>query len=86
MGEYLRAQFTQRVSADTLLEIRGRGLMIGLVLKEDCPQLMAKGLSFGILLNVTAGNVIRLLPPLNITEAEADDIVDRVCQLIETLE
>lgn len=86
MGEYLRAQFTQRVSTDTLLEIRGRGLMIGLVLKEDCPQLMAKGLSFGILLNVTAGNVIRLLPPLNITEAEADDIVDRVCQLIETLE
>ncbi|MBE0484207.1 MAG: aspartate aminotransferase family protein [Bacterioplanes sp.] len=86
MGDYLRAQFKQRIGADTLLEIRGRGLMIGLVLKEDCPQLMAKGLSFGILLNVTAGNVIRLLPPLNITEAEADDIVDRVCQLIETLE
>lgn len=86
MGDYLRTQFKQRVSADTLLEIRGRGLMIGLVLKEDCPQLMAQALSFGILLNVTAGNVIRLLPPLNITEAEADEIVNLVCQLIETLE
>lgn len=86
MGDYLRAQFHQRLNSDTLLEIRGRGLMIGLVLKEDCPQLMAKGLSFGILLNVTAGNVIRLLPPLNITEAEADEIVNLVCQLIETLE
>jgi len=66
-------------------EIRGNGLMMGIVMTKDCPQLMAKAVEKSLLLNVTAGNVIRLLPPLNITQAQADDIVEIVCELVAEL-
>jgi len=87
MGDYLRAAFTKQLQDHPLFEeIRGRGLMIGLVMKKDCPELMAKGLEKGILLNVTSGNVIRLLPTLTLNENEADQIVERVMALIHELE
>lgn len=87
MGSYLRAAFTKQLQDHPLFEeIRGRGLMIGLVMKKDCPELMAKGLEKGILLNVTSGNVIRLLPTLTLNENEADQIVERVMALIHELE
>lgn len=87
MGDYLRKGFRERL-ADTprLLEIRGHGLMIGLVLNQDCPSLMAAALEQGLLLNVTSGNVIRLLPPLNLSQSEADQILDKVTALILALE
>ena len=46
---------------------------------------MAKGTKKGLLLNVTSGNVIRLLPPLTLTEEEADLIVEGVMELIHEL-
>lgn len=83
MGDYMRQEFTQRLSgSDILLDIRGMGLMLGLVLKKDCAQLMTDALEQGILISVTSGNVVRLLPPLNITQAEAEQIVDKVVALI----
>lgn len=86
MGHYLRKGFTERLSnGGQLVEIRGRGLMLGLVLKQDCPQLMAQALEQGLLINVTAGNVIRLLPPLNMNTAQADQIIDLVSGLVESL-
>lgn len=86
MSAYLIDGFTTRLSGnDKLIEIRGRGLMLGLVMNQDCPHLMAAALEQGLLLNVTAGNVIRLLPPLNLTHEQADQILDGVCSLIETL-
>jgi len=86
MGQYLRDAFTARLEGNPLFsEIRGRGLMVGLVMTKDCPELMAKGLEKGILLNVTSGNVIRLLPTLPLTEDEADQITDRVMELIQEL-
>ncbi len=86
MGDYLRAALRERLGQHPLFsEIRGRGLMIGVVLKQECPQLMAAALEKGILLNVTSGNVIRLLPPLNISEGEADKIVSLVGELVEAL-
>ncbi|MDK2779558.1 MAG: aspartate aminotransferase family protein [Pseudomonadota bacterium] len=86
MGDYLRNGFRERLSgSDSLQEIRGHGLMLGLVLKQDCPTLMADALQAGLLLNVTSGNVVRLLPPLNISQAEADQIIDTVSSLIEAL-
>lgn len=86
MGEYMRQQFRERLAAsDILLDIRGLGLMLGLVLKQSCPQLMAAALDEGILLNVTSGNVVRLLPPLNIDQQEADLIIDKVVSLIQAL-
>lgn len=87
MGDYLRAAFNAKLANNSLFsEIRGRGLMVGIVLKQDCPQLMAKALEKELLLNVTSGNVIRLLPPLTLSEQEADLIVERVMALINELE
>ena len=52
---------------------------------QPCPDLVARALAQGLLLNVTADKVIRLLPPLIISDDEADQICDRVCTLIEAL-
>ena len=58
--------------------IRGRGLMIGIELTENCAALVERALQARLLINVTAGNVIRLLPPLIISDQEADEIVSRL--------
>jgi acetylornithine aminotransferase len=63
-------------------EVRGKGLMIGIELDQDCRALTSKALEQGLLINVTHEKVIRLLPPLVINDAEADQIVDGVCRLI----
>ncbi|PSQ92596.1 MAG: aspartate aminotransferase family protein [Proteobacteria bacterium SW_6_67_9] len=63
-------------------EIRGQGLMFGIELAHDCASLMRRALDQGLLINVTAGNVVRLLPPLIISDDEADRIVDGVARLI----
>ena len=62
--------------------VRGRGLMIGVELEHDCATLMQKGIDAGILLNVTAGKVVRLLPPYILSDSEADLISDKVAMLI----
>lgn len=62
--------------------IRGRGLMLGVELDRPCAEIVASALTAGLLLNVTAQSVVRLLPPLIISDAEADEIVDRVCACV----
>ncbi len=66
-----------------LVEIRGQGLMIGVELNRPCGDLVKLALARGLLINVTADNVIRLLPPLVMTEAEAQQLVDILCPLIK---
>ncbi len=66
-------------------EVRGKGLMIGIELDRPCTELVALSLSAGLLINVTAERVIRLLPPLILSEAEADQIVDSVVALVVQL-
>ena len=63
-------------------EIRGKGLMIAVELADPCTELVAKGLEAGILLNVTQETIVRLLPPLTLSDAEADEIVAKVARLI----
>ncbi|MCZ6658485.1 MAG: aspartate aminotransferase family protein [Gammaproteobacteria bacterium] len=63
-------------------EIRGKGLMIAVELADPCTELVAKGLEAGILLNVTQETIVRLLPPLTLSDAEADEIVAKVAGLI----
>ncbi len=63
-------------------EIRGAGLMLAVELEEDVSHLAAAGVDAGVLLNVTQGNIVRLLPPLTLTDAEADLLVERVVSLI----
>jgi len=63
-------------------EIRGRGLMIGVELDRPCGEIVARSLAAGLVVNVTADRVIRLLPPLVITEAEAREIVARLAPVV----
>jgi len=65
-------------------EIRGQGMMIGVELEGDCAGLVNTGLNNKVLFNVTAGNVVRLLPPCNLTESEVDEIARRVSDSIIT--
>ena len=65
-------------------EIRGQGLMIGIDLDRSCGALMQRALDAGLLLSVTADSVVRLVPPLIITEAEADEVVALLVPLIKT--
>lgn len=86
MGKYLLEQFQQELKGlAPVVNIRGLGLMIGIELDRDCPELVAQALEQKLLINVTAGKTIRLLPPLIITKEQADTIVKIVTNLIKTL-
>ncbi len=65
-----------------VVNIRGKGLMIGIELNAPCADLVQKGRDMGILINVTAMNTIRLLPTFILTDAEADELVSKVVQLV----
>ena len=65
-----------------IIDIRGRGLMIGIELNKDCSVLFQTALEEGLLINVTNKNIIRLLPPLIISSVEADIIVNKLSKLI----
>jgi acetylornithine/N-succinyldiaminopimelate aminotransferase len=65
-------------------EIRGKGLMIGIELDRPCGDLVERGLEAGLLINVTADTVVRLLPPLNMKDAEVQLLIDGVSSLIRT--
>jgi predicted acetylornithine/succinylornithine family transaminase len=65
-----------------IAEIRGRGLMIGIEMAEIPEKVVEKGLSRGIILNLTAQKVIRLAPPINITRPQWDQGLDLVIETI----
>jgi acetylornithine aminotransferase len=67
-----------------VLEIRGKGLMLGIVLDRDAHDILELGLKAGVTFSVTAGNVIRLVPPLNFSEAEAEELVHRLTPVIRS--
>lgn len=84
VGERMLGRLRQALSGVRgVHEIRGRGLMIGIELDGACGQLVGQALEAGILINVTAGRVIRLLPPLTFTDEQADQLVDTLTPLIE---
>jgi acetylornithine aminotransferase len=69
-------------AAAKITAIRGKGLMLGIELHKDCGELVQRGLDAGLLINVTAGNTVRLLPPLVINERESRDLACGVAELI----
>jgi acetylornithine aminotransferase len=64
-------------------EIRGKGLMIGIELDRPCGDLVRRGLEAGIVINVTADKVVRLLPPLVFGDAESRELVARLAPLVK---
>jgi acetylornithine/N-succinyldiaminopimelate aminotransferase len=86
LGERMLEGFKTRLgNRNNVRDIRGRGLMIGIELDSPCGTLVKEALDKGLLINVTADSVIRLLPPLIISDEEADQIVDIVSGLVEAL-
>ncbi|MFC7433919.1 aspartate aminotransferase family protein [Hydrogenophaga bisanensis] len=65
-------------------EIRGQGLMIGVELDKPCGVITQRAADAGLLLSVTADSVIRLVPPLIMTEDEADEVANILLPIIET--
>jgi acetylornithine aminotransferase len=84
VGAHLRAALEREFAGvKGVKEIRGQGLMLGIDLDRPCGVLMQRALDAGLLLSVTADSVVRLVPPLIITEAEADEIVSILAPLIK---
>ena len=75
----LRSQLGGAVS-----DIRGMGLMLGVELPQPCAELVRQGLEAGLVINVTADNVVRLLPPLVMSEKEGLLVVERLTPLVRT--
>ena len=83
-GELIRTRLRERLSRHAQVrQIRGKGLMVGVDLDRPCGSLVQRGLERGMLINVTADTVLRLLPPLIIQPGEARQLVDGVADLVE---
>lgn len=83
LGDYFLKHFKEALGNNThVTDIRGKGLMLGIELDKPCTELVATANQRQLLINVTAGNTLRLLPPLTLTEAQADDIIATVVDLI----
>jgi len=83
LGQRMRAGFAASLAdLDGVSDIRGLGLMIGIELSRPCGELVGRALQCGLLINVTAERVVRLLPPLITTDKQADMIVQQVSDLI----
>ncbi len=84
LGEKLMEAFNQSLAGHPQVEqIRGRGLMLGIELASPCGSLVKNALEQGILVNVTAGQVVRLLPPLILSDTQADQLVETLSSLIQ---
>ncbi len=86
VGDHLSNSLKQALQAELasgqVKEIRGQGLMIGIDLAKPCAALVQQAANAGLLISVTADSVVRLVPPLILSEAEADQIVALLSPLI----
>lgn len=83
LGNRMLARFKDKLKGNNrVADIRGTGLMLAVELTEPCTDMVGAALDAHLLVNVTADSVIRLLPPLILTDDEADDMVDRLVALI----
>jgi acetylornithine aminotransferase len=82
-GDALRAGFTLALAgAKGVVAVRGVGLMVGIELDRPCGELVQRALAAGLLINVTADKVVRLLPPLILSQDEARQLIDTLSPLI----
>ncbi|MCB1862831.1 MAG: aminotransferase class III-fold pyridoxal phosphate-dependent enzyme, partial [Gammaproteobacteria bacterium] len=85
LGRRLLAGFADQLTGvGGIADIRGQGLLIGIELERPCGELVTMALEQGLLINVTAERVVRLLPPLIISDIEADLLVNQLCALVKT--
>lgn len=84
MSEQITKAFQHELAGQEGVKIRSCGFMFGLELETECGELVQKSLDKGLLVNVTAGNVIRLLPPFIMNTDEANTMVVTLSELIKT--
>jgi acetylornithine aminotransferase len=84
VGAHLKGALARELGAvKGVTEIRGQGLMIGVELARPCGVLTQRAAERGLLISVTADNVIRLVPALIMTESEADEVVSLLAPLVK---
>ena len=84
LGAWMLARFQERLRGNNRVrEIRAKGLMVAIELTEPCGQLVGEALERGLLINVATDTVIRLLPPLTMSDDEAATVVEEVVRLVE---
>jgi acetylornithine/N-succinyldiaminopimelate aminotransferase len=85
VGAHLKARLEQGLAGvKGVKEIRGQGLMLGIELDKACGALTQRAADAGLLISVTADSVIRMVPPLIMTQAEADQVADILLPLVKT--
>jgi acetylornithine/N-succinyldiaminopimelate aminotransferase len=85
VGNWLNAQFSEAFKENkAVVNIRNAGLMIGIELDRPCAELVKLALANKLLINVTADNVVRLLPPLVMNQQEANQLVEILVPLIKS--
>jgi len=83
VGKWILNMLNEKLGdCPVVANIRGKGLMIGIECHQDCSELLGQALNNGLLISVQAGRVIRLLPPLTISDAEAEQVVDQLVDLV----
>ncbi|MFL0796984.1 MAG: acetylornithine transaminase [Cellvibrionaceae bacterium] len=84
LGNRFQDGFEQQLAdSEAITNIRHQGLMIGIELDRPCTELVNQAAEKGFLINVTAGNVVRLLPPFILSDEQADEIIESISQLIK---
>lgn len=84
IGRVIRDGLTQALAGvPGVVEVRGMGMMIGVQLDRPCGDIVSMALAAGLVLNVTADSVIRLLPPLVMNEAEGRQLVDILAPVVK---
>jgi acetylornithine/N-succinyldiaminopimelate aminotransferase len=85
VGAHLKAGLERELGGLAgVREIRGQGLMIGVELAKPCGALTQRAADAGLLISVTADSVVRLVPPLNFSLAEADETVAVLAPLVKS--
>lgn len=87
MGEYLRKELKnlQKEFPSVIIDVRGKGLLVGMELTRDCSTIVKACMEKGLLVNCTAGNVLRFTPALIVQEKDIDHMLDILGNVLSSL-
>ena len=84
IGEYLLTNLKSALSKyDCIKDIRGKGLLVGIEFKDDVTYLRKAGMDAGIVFSVTQQKIVRIAPPLIITEQQCDQFIETFDGLVK---
>ena len=85
VGDYLQQKLNElRATRPYITDVRGAGLLVGIEFDSDiAPELLGKLIEAGVLMNAPAGNILRFMPPLVLTEDEVDEVVAKLATALD---